>query len=232
MYFSESTLIALTASLSALPIISSTPLLQKREVNTNSASVVQHLDQNGHVNWIDTGDNGRMAYIPSDLVDQARANMTSSSLHARGTFGPWTNIGLIGNFAAQYQCANTGDFGVSATIEGFATQACSNFIGNTNLGAVANGGWTIWQNRPTVPDADNKQSKITYRMKIKGLAPPSLTDTICGQAYTLLTSSICQGKDNEAADTRGGTVEIGEASSGAVDLSVDPNLPNEDDSGF
>lgn len=228
MNFSKSTIIAAAAffaSVSAAPTPDATP--SSRDT-ARIGPVVNHLDAQGKIEWQPTEDGGRYATIGSDHIEAAQKATTKRSLvdlEARGgpgaAVGAFTNIGSIAQQAASYACEQSGEWGVSATIETQATNACASFLKNLPGVPQAETVWNVYQGLRK-PDSSGGNFITNFRWFYNSAAAPALTDQICKEAYTKLTTDFCQGKGNNGANTRGGEVRIGKGEDYLM-IGLDPN---------
>lgn len=223
MQFSKSTVIAAAAffaSVSAAPTPDTAPL--------RISPVVNHLDSAGKIDWQTTEDGGRYATISSDDIAAAGQATTKRSLvdlEARGgpaaAVGGFTNIGNIAQQAASYACEQSGEWGVSATIETQAATACANFLKTLPGVTQAETAWNVYQGLKA-SDGSGGNFVTSFRWFYNTAAAPPLTMQICTQAYQQLTSDFCQGKGSDNSKTRGGEVKIGDGNDYLM-IGLDPN---------
>ena len=209
--------LCLTTTL-AVPTTTSTPGI---------GATVTHLDAKGLIEWTPAAHGGRTAIIPGDVVFQARQYLTTNGtrkLRIRGPnadVGGFTNIGQIAGYAASYACENNGAYGVSQTIESYATEACTALVAQVPGVPIAEKAWSIYQS-PIAPGANGESVSTIFRFFTNTASAPTLTQSICGTAFEDLTSSFCQGKGEEGANTRGGEIKIGSGDDYLM-IGFDPN---------
>ena len=191
------------------------------------ANTVNHLDSKGMLHWTPAG-NGRTTTIPSGLVSYAHdqlATNSSQKLRARGgpkaDVGKFTNIGQIAGYAASYACEQSGAYGISSTIEGYATDACSSLVSQVPGVPIAETAWRVWQSAAS-PGANGNQVSTIFRFFTNTASAPTLTESICALAFEDLTSTFCQGKGDKGADTKGGEIKIGSGDDYLM-IGFDPN---------
>ena len=194
---------------------------------TGIADTVNYLDSKDMLHWTPAG-NGRTTTIPGGLVsfahDQLKTN-GSQKLSARGIprahVGKFTNLGHIDGFAAWYACEKDGIWGMSKPIEGYASDACTSLVYQASGVRMAESAWRVWQSAPS-PGAFGELVSTTFRFYTSTATAPTLTESICAQAFEDLTSTICQGKKALRTATHGGEIMIGEGESYLM-IGFDPN---------
>ena len=223
MHFSVPTILAagslyLTSS-SAAPATSPAPGI---------GDTVNHLDSNGMLHWTPAANGGRTTTIPGGLVSYSHQQLAaggSRKLKARdgpsADVGGFTNIGQIADYAASYACEQSGAYGVSTTIESYATDACTSLLAQVPGVPIAETAWRVYQSAAS-PGADGSSVSTIFRFFTNTASAPTLTQSICTTAFTDLTSTFCQGKGDHGADTRGGEVKIGTGSDYLM-IGFDPN---------
>ncbi|MCJ1376105.1 hypothetical protein MMC20_007345 [Loxospora ochrophaea] len=227
MYFSKTTfvtsIVALTTLSEALPsdgVSNFRRATDPFDGTMGTTLVVNHLDTNGHLDWTNT-DGGRMTSISPGLIAAAKQNISQNALQKRSGVGSYTNAGQIADFAAQYACESSGEWGISSTIESAATNACNNFLSSLPGAPVVQGAWQIWQSA-VAPDATGGSETTNFRWQWLSSSAPSLTMSICQTAYSDLTSVYCQGKGDKGTDTQGGTIQVGN-NGDYLEIGFDPN---------
>ena len=192
------------------------------------AATVNHLDSKGMLHWTPAGNGGRTTTISGELVSYAQDQLASNStktLKVRGgpkaDVGSFTNIGQIAGYAASYACEKSGAYGVSATIESYATDACDSLVSQVPGVPIAETAWRVWQSAVS-PGADGKSLSTVFRYFTSTAAAPTLTQSICALAFEDLTSVFCQGKGDKGPDTRGGEIRIGSKDDYLM-IGFDPN---------
>ena len=176
---------------------------------------VTHLDSNNMIQWTPTEGGGRTAVVPAGVISHAHQQLTDSGsqkLKVRGGptawVGAWTNLGQIQNLAAQYACEKGGTYGVSATLASYSTDACKSLLDQVPGVPIAEKAWNVYQSA-AAPGTSGDSVSAIFRFFTNTAAAPPLTQSICTQAITDLTSTICQGKGDKGADTQGGEIKIG-----------------------
>lgn len=228
MYFSVGTIIAAAAFFSATsaapaPGVDPSTGAQKPPFR----SVVNHLDSNNKIHWLPAPNGGRYATIPTSDVDSAHKVLQGRSLdlQVRGgtdaAVGGWTNAGQIMNLAASYACEETGEWGVSSTIQTGATEACSKLLALAPGAVQAESAWNLFQSASNADDSGGQFNTI-YRFFYNTSKAPKLTEQICSSVIQKLTSDFCQGKKDKGADTRGGEMKIGDGDDYLM-IGIDPN---------
>ena len=191
------------------------------------AVTVTHLDSKGLIDWTPAAHGGRTATIPGDVISQAHQELTTNGnrkLRLRGPgadVGSFTNIGQIAGYAASYACEQSGAYGVSQTIESYATPACTALVAQVPGVPIAEKAWNIYQSA-IAPGANGDSVSTIFRFFTNTASAPTLTQSICGTAFEELTSTFCQGKGDKGADTRGGEIKIGSGDDYLV-IGLDPN---------
>lgn len=192
------------------------------------AATVNHLDSKNMLHWTPSG-NGRVTTIPGGLVTYAHGQLASNNnaqkLRMRGApkadVGSWTNIGQISDYAAQYACEQSGEYGVATTIESYANDACTGLLAQVPGVPIAESAWRVWQSAAS-PGANGDQVSTIFRFFTNTAAAPTLTQSICSTVFTDLTSTFCQGKGDKSADTQGGEIQIGTGDDYLM-IGFDPN---------
>ena len=176
---------------------------------------VTHLDSNNMIHWTPTEGGGRAAVIPAGVISHAHQQLThtgSQKLKFRrgptAAVGSWTNLGQIQNLAAEYACEQSGSYGVSATLATYATDACKTLLAQVPGVPIAEKAWSTYQSA-AAPGPDGNSVSAIFRFFTNTASAPSLTQSICTEAIKDLTTTICQGKGDKGADTRGGEIKIG-----------------------
>ena len=192
------------------------------------AAVVNHLESKGVLHWTPAGKGGRTTTVPGEYVSYAQNQLATNStkpLQVRGgpkaDVGGFTNIGQIAGNAASYACEKSGAYGISSTIEGYATDACDSLVSQVPGVPIAETAWRVWQSAAS-PGANGKSVSTIFRYFTNTAAAPTLTQSICALAFQDLTSVFCQGKGNNGADTRGGEIKIGSGDDYLM-IGFDPN---------
>lgn len=227
MHFSTSTIVAAAAYLSsalAAPVTDGD--VSKFQGTPKISSVVNHLDSNNQIEWITAPSGGRYATVPAFRIAAAHAalNSRSLSIEGRGTgadVGGFTNAGQVLRYAASYACEQSGEYGVSSTIEAGATDACDHLLALVPGAPQANAAWNIFQAASEPDDAGGSFSTV-YRMFYNTASAPTMTKQICTAVYQKLTSDFCQGKGHNGANTRGGEMKVGSGDDYLM-IGVDPN---------
>ena len=191
------------------------------------AATVSHLDSKGMLHWTPAG-NGRTTTISGGLVSYAQDQLASNSttkLRVRGgpkaDVGSFTNLGQIAGYAASYACEKSGAYGISSTIEGYATDACDSLVSQVPGVPIAETAWRVWQSAAS-PGANGNSVSTIFRYFTNTASAPTLTQSICALAFEDLTSAFCQGKGDKGADTRGGEIKIGSGDDYLM-IGFDPN---------
>jgi hypothetical protein len=225
MQFSAATIVAAAAffaSVSAAPAVNAAP---SNRTAPRISSVVNHLDSVGKIEWHATEDGGRVATIPAADVKAASQATTKRFVEARDgpstDVGSFTNIGNIVQQAASYACEQSGEWGVSATIESQATAACSNFLKNLPGVPQAETVWNIYQGAKEA-DSSGGNFITSFRYFYNSAAAPPLTQQVCTTVYKQLTGDFCQGTGSNDANTMGGEVKIGSGDD-YIMIGLDPN---------
>ncbi|CAF9942228.1 MAG: hypothetical protein ALECFALPRED_009620 [Alectoria fallacina] len=191
-------------------------------------ATVNQLDSNGMLHWTPAANGGRTTIIPGGLVAHAHQQLAAGSsrkLKARdgpsADVGGWTNLGQISDYAASYACEQSGAYGVSTTIESYATDACTSLLAQVPGVPIAETAWSVYQSAAS-PGADGNSVATIFRFFTNTASAPTLTQSICTTAFTDLTSTFCQGKGDHGADTQGGEIKIGTGSDYLM-IGFDPN---------
>ena len=196
--------------------------------STGIADTVNYLDSNDMLHWTPAG-NGRTTTIPGGLVsfahDQLKTNRPQK-LGARRTpkaaVWKWTVLGVIDGFSASWACIMTGAWGVSKTIAGDASDACNNLVYQASSSVpMAETAWRVWQSAPR-PGADGQPVSTTFRYFTHTATAPTLTMSICTQAFDDLTSGLCPGWHAKGGATQGGEIKIGSGENYLM-VGFDPN---------
>lgn len=192
------------------------------------AATVNHLDSNSMLHWTPTPEGGRTTTIATGLVSHAHQQLAAGSsrkLKARGgpsaDVGGFTNLGRIANYAASYACEQSGAYGVSSTIDSYATDACTNLLTQVPGVPQAETAWRVYQSA-TSPGADGGSISTIFRFFTNTASAPTLTQSICTTAFQDLTTNYCQGKGDHGADTKGGEIKIGDGDDYLM-IGFDPN---------
>ena len=198
--------------------------------NTSTPSIgatITHLDSKGLIVWTPEAHGGRTAIILSDVIVQAHKELKTDGtrkLRVRGPVadvGNFVNIGQIAEYAASYACEQSGAWGVSQTIESFATEACTALVAQVPGVPLAEKAWSVYQS-PIAPGDDGNSISTIYRFFTNTASAPTLTQSICGTVFEDLTSTYCQGKGDKGTATRGGEIRIG-AGDNYLMIGFDPN---------
>lgn len=192
------------------------------------SATVNHLDSKSMIDWKPAG-HGHVATVPGHIVATAQTelttNRTTSRLLTRGgpsaAVGRFTNLGQIASYAASYACEKSGAYGVSQTIESYATEACTALVSQVPGVPTAEKAWNIYQSA-TAPGADGNSVTTIFRFFYNTANAPTLTQSICGTAFEDLTSVFCQGKGDKGTATRGGEIKIGSGDD-YIMIGIDPN---------
>lgn len=184
------------------------------------------------IDWKPAGRGGRVATVPGHVVATAHTELTTNRtttsrllLLARdgpsADVGSFTNLGQIASYAASYACEQSGAYGVSQTIESFATEACTALVAQVPGVPAAEKAWQIYQSA-AAPGADGSAVTTLFRFFTNTASAPSLTQSVCGTAFEDLTSVVCQGKGDKGSATRGGEIRIGKGDDYLM-IGLDPN---------
>ena len=190
-------------------------------------ATVTYLDSKGVIEWTPAANGGRTATIPGDVISQAHQELNTTGtgkLRVRSTtadVGGFTNLGQIAGYASSYACEQSGAYGVSQTIESYATEACTALVAEVPGVPVAEKAWNVYQSA-TAPGANGNSVSTIFRFFTNTASAPTLTQSICGTAFDYLTSVFCQGKGDQGPDTRGGEIKIGSGDDYLM-IGFDPN---------
>ena len=191
-------------------------------------ATVTYLDSKGMIEWTPAANGGHTATIPGDVISQAHHNLKTNStrkLRVRGPdadVGYFTSVGQIAGYAASYACEQSGAYGVSQTIESYATEACTALVAQVPGVPIAEKAWNVYQS-PIAPGANGNSISTIFRFFTNTASAPTLTQSICGTAFEDLTSALCQGTGDKGADTQGGEIQIGSGDDYLM-IGFDPNV--------
>lgn len=192
------------------------------------SATVTHLDSKGMIDWKPAGNGGRVATVPGHVVASAHTELTTTSRRLllprdgpSAAVGGFTNLGQIASYAASYACEKSGAYGVSQTIESYATEACTALVAQVPLVPAAEKAWQIYQSAAAA-GADGNSVTTLFRFFTNTASAPTLTQSICGTAFEDLTSVVCQGKGDKGTATRGGEIKIGTGDDYLM-IGIDPN---------
>ena len=144
------------------------------------SATVTHLDSKGMIEWKPAGNGGRVATVPAHVVATAHTELTTSRRLLLTRDGPsadvgsFTNLGQIASYAASYACEQSGAYGVSQTIESYATEACTALVAQVPLVPAAEKAWQIYQSAAAA-GADGNSVTTIFRFFTNTASAPTLT---------------------------------------------------------
>ncbi|KAL9082577.1 MAG: hypothetical protein Q9165_008857 [Trypethelium subeluteriae] len=214
MFINFSTLFLASATLlsavSASPASQNTPNkptinISKQNVTTKPGqdAIIKHLDDNKHLEWKPYG-NGRYCDIPSNIWQQAVANVSSgaASQTLKKRKGGGTT-GTIQGYAGKIGCYSSGAQMGLNQINDQIVNGCENLLASSLPPLVVNS-LRIW-NSPTLSDWQGKASYLRFGVEILTSGAPANTG-IC-QAALEKFNDFCEGNGQQS---RGGEVTVGD----------------------